>query len=123
MSTVISALLATLSSVCQTRAVLQLEILALRHQLGVLRRSSRKRPRLTPTDRILGMAVTSVARLASGTRHRQAGNGHRLASPRLPTVLDLEEPSPRGSTDRPGRCEDADSHHVRSESTLGCAAP
>src|SRR5712692_9050156 len=60
MSTVISALLATLSSVCRTRAVLQLEILGLRHQLGVLRRSSRKRPRLTPTDRILWAWLSRV---------------------------------------------------------------
>jgi putative transposase len=53
MSSLISALLATLASVCRTRAALQWEILALRHQLGVLQRSSRTRPRLTPADRIL----------------------------------------------------------------------
>jgi len=33
MSSLISALLATLSSVCRSRAALQIEILALRHQL------------------------------------------------------------------------------------------
>src|SRR5438093_10629478 len=53
MSSLISALLATLASVCRTRAALQWEILALRHQLGALQRSSRTRPRLTPADRIL----------------------------------------------------------------------
>jgi len=53
MSSLISALLATLASVCRTRAALEWEILALRHQLGVLQRSSRTRPRLTPADRIL----------------------------------------------------------------------
>ena len=36
----------------KSRAVLQLENLALRHQLGVLRRSV-KRPKLTPADRFL----------------------------------------------------------------------
>src|SRR5712691_3018368 len=41
------------ASVCRTRAALQREILALRHQLGVLQRSSRTRPRRTPADRIL----------------------------------------------------------------------
>jgi hypothetical protein len=42
MSSLISALLATLSSVCRSRAALQIEILALRHQLGVLHRSARR---------------------------------------------------------------------------------
>jgi putative transposase len=43
----------TLSSVLRSRAVLQLENLALRHQIGVLQRSARKRPKLTPGDRPL----------------------------------------------------------------------
>ena len=43
---------AALSSLVKTRAALQLENLALRHQLGVLHRSV-KRPRLTPLDRLL----------------------------------------------------------------------
>src|SRR5438477_12776153 len=37
---------------CKSRAALQLENLALRHQLGVLRRSV-KRPKLTSADRLL----------------------------------------------------------------------
>src|SRR4030081_4045290 len=45
------ALVATLSSVFKTRAALQLENLALRHQLGVLHRSVKK-PKLTPLDRL-----------------------------------------------------------------------
>jgi hypothetical protein len=40
--------------------------------------------------------------MAGGARDRQAGDGHRLASPRLPTILDVEEPPPQGSTDRSG---------------------
>jgi putative transposase len=40
------------SAAFKSRAVLQLENLALRHQLGVLRRSV-KRPKLTPADRFL----------------------------------------------------------------------
>ena len=43
---------ATFLACFRTRAALQLEILALRHQLGVLQRSV-KRPKLTPTDRLL----------------------------------------------------------------------
>src|ERR1700737_2344075 len=46
------ALVAALSPVFKTRAALQLENLALRHQLGVLHRSVKK-PKLTPFDRLL----------------------------------------------------------------------
>src|SRR6266566_43607 len=53
MSSLISALVAALLAAFRTRAALQLEILALRHQIGVLQRSSRHRPRLTPADRML----------------------------------------------------------------------
>jgi hypothetical protein len=42
-----------LSSLFRARAALQLENLALRHQIGVLQRSVKKRPRLTAADRIL----------------------------------------------------------------------
>src|SRR5947209_12701105 len=47
-----SALFASLSAWFRSRAALQLEILALRHQLGVLQRSV-QRPKLTPADRLL----------------------------------------------------------------------
>ena len=50
---VLATLLATLSSVFRSRAALELENLAMRHQIGVLQRSVRKRPRLTPLDRLL----------------------------------------------------------------------
>jgi hypothetical protein len=49
---VLSALLASKLSVFRTRATLQLEIIALRHQLGVLQRSV-KRPKLNRFDRFL----------------------------------------------------------------------
>src|SRR5258708_26908213 len=52
LSAVISALLASTLSVFRTRAALQLEILALRHQLGVLQRSVKK-PKLNRFDRCL----------------------------------------------------------------------
>jgi hypothetical protein len=44
--------LAAASAACKSRATLHLENLALRHQLGVLRRSV-KRPKLTSADRLL----------------------------------------------------------------------
>jgi hypothetical protein len=49
---VLSALLASTLSVFRTRAALQLEILALRHQLGVMQRSVKK-PKLNRFDRFL----------------------------------------------------------------------
>jgi hypothetical protein len=48
---VLSALLASTLSVFRTRAALQLEIIALRHQLGVLQRSVKK-PKLNRFDRL-----------------------------------------------------------------------
>jgi transposase InsO family protein len=47
----LTALVVAVSSVFKTRAALQLENLALRHQLGVLHRSVKK-PKLTPLDRL-----------------------------------------------------------------------
>ena len=49
---VLSAFLTSALSIFRSRAALHLEILALRHQLGVVQRSVRK-PTLTPTDRLL----------------------------------------------------------------------
>jgi putative transposase len=54
-----SALFASLSASFRSRAALQLEILALRHQLGVLQRSV-KRPQLTPPDRFLWAGLCAV---------------------------------------------------------------
>jgi len=51
---------ATLSSIFRSRAALELENLALRHQIGVLQRSARKRPRLTPIDRLLWVWLSRV---------------------------------------------------------------
>jgi hypothetical protein len=53
MFTLFFSFLGTLRSWFQTRAALQLEILALRHQINVLRRSQRGRVRLTEVDRLL----------------------------------------------------------------------
>jgi regulator of replication initiation timing len=46
-------LLGVLSSLFKTSVELRLENLALRHRLGVLRRSAPKRLKLMPADRIL----------------------------------------------------------------------
>jgi hypothetical protein len=52
--------LPTLSSMFRSRAVLELENLALRHQIGVLQRTARKRPRLTPSDRLLWVGLSRI---------------------------------------------------------------
>src|SRR5208337_3007399 len=58
----LTTLLATLSSIFRSRAALELENLALRHQIGVLQRSARKRPKLTPGDRLLWICLSNLWR-------------------------------------------------------------
>jgi hypothetical protein len=56
----LTTLLATLSSIFRSRAALALENLALRHQIGVLQRSARKRPKLTSWDRLLWICLSRL---------------------------------------------------------------
>jgi putative transposase len=56
----LSALVSTLCSMFRSRAALELEHIALRHQIGVLKRSARKRPKLTATDRLFWVFLTRV---------------------------------------------------------------
>jgi putative transposase len=58
----LTTFLATLSWIFRSRAALQLEILALRHQIGVLQRSATKRPKLTPVDRLLWIFLSRLWR-------------------------------------------------------------
>src|SRR3984893_9072380 len=62
MLTSLTTLLATLWSIFHSRAALQLENLALRHQIGVLQRSAAKRPKLTPVDRLLWICLSRLWR-------------------------------------------------------------
>jgi len=57
---VLSPLLSTLYSMFRSRAVLELENIALRHQIGVLKRSVIKRPKLTPIDRLFWVFLFEV---------------------------------------------------------------
>jgi transposase InsO family protein len=59
MNNVLLSMIKTLLSMACGRAALQLEIFALRHQLGVLQRSV-KRPKLTTADRLLWVALSRV---------------------------------------------------------------
>ncbi len=66
MFAVVIALLAALSSTVRSRAELVTEVLALRHQLAVLRRQAPRRLRLRRTDRLLWILLS---RTWSGWRH------------------------------------------------------
>jgi putative transposase len=56
----LTTLLTNLSSIFHSRAALQLENLALRHQIGVLQRSVRNRPKLTLVDRLLWVWLSHI---------------------------------------------------------------
>ena len=62
MHAILSALIAWISSTLRSRAAMQLEILALRHQLAIFKQAQ-ERPRLRPGDRILW---SWIARFWSG---------------------------------------------------------
>jgi hypothetical protein len=95
----LTILLGILSSMFRSRAALELENLALRHQIGVASALRAKTPEIDPSGPpVVGLAVPHVARLAFGTDHRQARNGRGLASCRLSPVLDLEGAAPLGPT-------------------------
>jgi hypothetical protein len=68
------------------------------------------------------VAIAGVERLAAGARPRQAGHRGRLASTRVPPVLDVEESVPYGSSSRGSRGPRVDSANGHGESALGCAA-
>src|SRR5215831_4123049 len=59
---VLMSLLATLPSILRSRAAVELENLALRHQIGVLQRSAAKRPKLTSGDRLFWICLSRLWR-------------------------------------------------------------
>ena len=58
----LAALLVALHSIIRSRLDLQLENVALRHQIGVLHRSARKRPKLTSRDRLFWVCLSRLWR-------------------------------------------------------------
>src|SRR5260370_16305350 len=58
----LTTFLATLSLIFRSRVAVELENLALRHQIGVLQRSARKRPKLTSGDRLLWICLSHLWR-------------------------------------------------------------
>jgi len=103
MPIVVSMLLAVRSLV-RSRGALQPETLALRHQLRVLERSARPRVHLTAADRLLWVWFSRIwPEWRAALVLVQPETGHRLAPPRLSSVLGLEEPTAHGPRERPGR--------------------
>jgi hypothetical protein len=77
----LAVLLAVLRSVVRSRAELQLENLALRQQINVLRRSLEKRPKLSSGDRLFWVSLSRLWRdWPSTLSHRETGNRRGLAS-------------------------------------------
>jgi hypothetical protein len=98
---VLSTLVAAVSSAFKTRAALQLENLALRHQIGVLQRSAKKRPKLTAADRFFwAWLCTLWGDWRSALVIVKPGTVIRLAPQGLPVVLDLEGPARATGTAR-----------------------
>jgi putative transposase len=58
----LATFLAVLPSVLRSRAALNFENLALRHQIGVLQRSAAKRPKLTAADRLFWICLSRLWR-------------------------------------------------------------
>ena len=122
MRSVVVSLLLTLRVSLRDRAALQLEILALRHQLHVVNRSRPQRLRLTQADRMLWVWLSKrLGRMAGSHRDRQARDGPRLAPSRLPALLDVEEPTPPGSTGRSSGRPPVDSHDGGGQPVVGRA--
>src|ERR1700720_4434808 len=96
----LSALLSTLCSMFRSRAALQLEHIALRPQIGVLKRSARKRPKLTSADRLFWVFLAGLVRLALSAGHRQTRDRDRLAAQGISSFLDLEDPAWPGGSGR-----------------------
>jgi hypothetical protein len=99
-------------SIFRSQAVLRLENLALRHQIGVLQRSAGKRPRLAPADRLLWVWLSRPGEAGTGSWPSSNRNRfmawHRAG---FRSVLDLERSA------RPTR-DDLSFHPLGSISTL-----
>jgi hypothetical protein len=70
---------------------MQIEILALHHQLAVLQRRITKRPSLRTADRLLWVILSRVWAVVLSAGHRQAGNGNCVAAKMISSLLALEE--------------------------------
>ena len=104
MLSVLCLFLSTMFSVFRSGAAVQLENLAMQHQIGVLQRSPKKRPGV---DRggpcLLDVVVRSLDRLAIRAGHRQTRHGDRVAPERLFGCLGLGRSGTDESESPPSR--------------------
>jgi hypothetical protein len=87
MLSVLSSLLQTMRLSLRSRTALQLEILALRHQLQILQRSRRRRVRLNQADRLLWVWLSRT-----WNKWRSAASSSDLFSVAVPQPRPLEVP-------------------------------
>jgi len=111
-------------SAVRSRAELQLENLALRQQINVLRRSLKKRPKLSSGDRLFGVSLSRLWRDWPSTlvivKPETVVAWHLQ---RLPAILDLEGSTRAArSTWHSRRDPRPDPQDVPRESQLGCTA-
>src|SRR5215471_14169378 len=117
----ISAFFSWLAGRFRSRAELELEVFALRHQLAILRRQRPGRPRLCSIDRLLWVWLYRALAALSGC-HRVGEASHRgpVAPARLSALLALAV-SARAQSGR-SRHSQADPRDVLCQPALGCAA-
>src|SRR3989442_424635 len=115
-------LLTTVRAMVRPRHDLVIENLLLRHQLSVLTRPTRSRPRarFRPWDKL---AVDSgspiLRRLARTSVLRHTRDGGALAPPGLASILALEFSLPRRATSSQSRSQRTHHNHLTRESVVG----
>src|SRR5215469_15026792 len=117
--------LATLPSILLSRAALELENLALRHQIGVLQRSAAKRPKLTSGDRLLWICLSHLWRdwrsALAIVKPETVVAWHRAG---FSPLLNLEGAArPTRTTRHFARGPRSHAQDVPGESPLGCTPP
>jgi hypothetical protein len=97
-SGVTSLLSINVTGLLRSRAALQTEILAFRHQLNVLRRRVPKRVAVRNIDRLVFAGLYRLAPEVLSGENPQAGDHHQMASRWLPSLAALEIKAARRST-------------------------
>ena len=89
MRTIALPVLSTLLGLLQSRALLHLEILALRQQLAMVNHTTQTTPVSLGPTAVLGLALPPMAGLPAGTASLQSGYPGTLAPQGLSAVLDV----------------------------------
>jgi hypothetical protein len=111
----------------RSRLSMQIEILALRHQLGVCQRTA-KRPPIRTADRILWSWLSGhwsrwreVLVFVRPAVSPAGEDGHRMATTEVPGALDqAEQPRETRTAYRSPRGPRSDPPHVINQPSLGC---